>query len=270
MRHSIFKGYAQTSAGQVHYRESVGPAAGLTPIVFFHRSPMSGATFEAVFSALAGWRRLVAFDVPGFGQSCPLAEGATLPQIAEILSEAMQALAIDEAHLVGHHSGCAIAAEMAAVPGNAIRSIMLDGVMIADQEARRSGVPAAPPPEISREGEYLAAAWGFLQPYYTVFEPHLLHDGLVGALQSLFTRGPTMAAIRDHDLKETLSRVTCPVLASAAADDVFATHLDGVPAVLPDAEVHRYGPAGIAGPELQPDAFAGLVRRTVALGVSPA
>jgi len=261
----ILKGYVQTRAGQIHYRESASGTVDLAPVVFIHRSPMSGATFEQVFERLSGWRRLIAFDVPGFGQSCSVPDGTTLPQIAEILSEAMSELGIGEAHLVGHHSGCAIAAEMAAMPGNRIRSIMLDGAMIADADARRSGVPAAPPPQITRDGEYLAAAWSFLQPYYTIFEPHLVHDGLVGALQSLFARGPTMAAIRDYDLRATLPRVSCPVLASAAADDVFAPHLDRVLAIRPETEVHRYGPAGIASPELQSDKFAELVRRTVAL-----
>ena len=268
MSEQSLKGYVRTSAGQVHYRESAGTSADLSPVVFFHRSPMSGATFEPVFAQLAGQRRLVAFDVPGFGQSCPVPDGTSLAQIADILSEAMGALGIDAAHLIGHHSGCAIAAELAARPGNRIRSILLDGAMIADAEARRGGVPAAPQPEITREGDYLAAAWGFLQPYYTIFEPRLLHDGLVGALQSLFTRGPTMAAIRDYDLRETLSRVTCPILACAASDDVFAAHLERVQAVHPGAEVHRYGMAGIAGPELQPEAFAELVRRTLALAGS--
>ena len=85
-------------------------------------------------------------------------------------------------------------------------------------------------------------------------------------MQSLFTRGPTMTAIRKHDLGLALKRISCPMLASAAADDVFAPHLDRVLAIRPDAEIHRYGLAGIASPELQADVFAELVRRSVALG----
>ena len=56
------------------------------------------------------------------------------------------------------------------------------------------------------------------------------------------------------------------MLACAAEDDVFAPHLAQVSAALPTAQVRRYGKAGIAGPELQTEAFCALVRESVALG----
>ena len=62
----IRKAYADTPAGQVHYRHAPG-ASGRAPLVFLHRTPASSATFEAMMRAISGDRPVYAFDTPGFG-----------------------------------------------------------------------------------------------------------------------------------------------------------------------------------------------------------
>lgn len=258
---TIRKGYTDTSFGPLHHRSIGGPGA---PVLFLHRTPVSSASFERVFEQLAGWRHLLAFDVPGFGESFVPAEDAGLPVFVQAFAEAMAAMGIERFHLVGHHSGAGIACELAAAPG--ALSLMIDGAMLTSAEERARVTPPVPAPVIDRSGAYAQAAWNFLQPYYTVFDGRCMHEEYVGALRSTFTRGPLLRAVRGHDLAAALARVRCPVLASAAEDDVFAAHLERVRAVLPQALLRRYGKAGIAGPELQAESFAALVREAVEAG----
>jgi len=62
----VFKGYVDTSYGQIHYR-----MAGETgPIVFcLHESPVSSWEFEKTLPLLGARCRAIALDTPGYGQS---------------------------------------------------------------------------------------------------------------------------------------------------------------------------------------------------------
>ncbi len=257
----IRKAYVDTSLGQVHHRSVDGPGV---PVLFFHRTPVSSASFERVLTRLAGWRRLIAFDLPGFGESFVPAEDAGLPVFVQAISEALAAMGIERFHLVGHHSGAGLATELAAHAG--AMSLMIDGAMLSSAQERARLTPPPPTPQIDRNGEYAQAAWKFLAPYYTVFDERCIHDEYVGALRSSFTRGPWMRAVRQHDMAAALRRLSCPVLACAARDDVYSAHLERIQASLPQASIHRYGDAGIAGPELQTEAFCALVQASVAAG----
>jgi pimeloyl-ACP methyl ester carboxylesterase len=260
---AIRKGYVDTSVGQIHYRSVEAPASAGDPVLFFHRTPVTSASFERVLWRLAGWRRLVAFDTPGFGESFVPPDDADMRSFVVAFKEAIAGLGIHRFHLVGHHTGCHFAAELAALPGSGALSLMMDGAMIPSPEERARVVPPIPAPVIDRSGNYARLAWDFLQPFYTVFDERCMHYEYVGALGSTFTRTACMKVVRAHDLALVLDSVRCPVLACAAQDDVFAPHLERASAVRSGAVVRRYGNAGIASPELQTEAFCELVRESV-------
>lgn len=267
---AIRKSYVDTSAGQMHCRYVDAPHATGAPVLFFHRTPVTSASFERVLQRLAGWRRLVAFDTPGFGGSFVPADDAGMAQFAGAFGEAIAGLGIDRFHLVGHHTGCHFAAELAAAPGSRALSLLVDGAMIPAPEERARVAPPVPAPVIDRTGNYARLAWDFLLPFYTVFDARCIHDEYVGALASTFTRGACMRVVRSHDLARTLGEVRCAVLACAARDDVFAPHLERVADVCRQALIRRYGDAGIASPELQTEAFCELVRESVERGEAAA
>ena len=267
---AVRKGYVDTRGGQIHYRHAEPWAGRAAPVLFFHRTPVSSASFERVLACLAGWRPLVAFDTPGFGESFTPPDAMAMADFTEAFAEAIASLGVEHCHLVGHHTGCHFATELAVQLGQRVLSLMIDGAMVSSAEERARVTPGAAAPEIDRDGAYARATWSFLQPYYTVFDPRCVHDEFVGALRTTFTRGACMRAVQAHDMSAALARVRCPVLASAAGDDVFSLHLERIRAVAPHAVLRRYGSAGIAAPELQTGAFADLVRESVGAGESAA
>lgn len=260
----IRKGYADTSGGQMHYREVAGPEDA-PPLVFFHRTPVTSKSFEKVMLALAGWRRMLAFDTPGFGGSYTPEDDTPIESFTRAFSEALTAVGVTRCHLIGHHTGAHFAAEIAAEAPEMALSLMIDGAMVTTAAERTQSGPQ-PETIIDRDGSYARAAWAFLLPYHSVFEGHVIHEDYVGALASTFTRGACMKAIRAHDMAAALSRVRCPVLATAARDDVFVAHLERIGAACPDAAFRIYADAGIAAPELRTSEFAALVREAVEMG----
>ena len=261
----VRKAYVDTRFGQIHYRYR---AAGNSdaPVVFFHRTPVTSASFVPVMEGLAGWRPMVAFDTPGFGASFTPEPDAAMPNFVAFFTAALDALEVETFHLVGHHTGAHFAAELALhLPDRAL-SLMIDGAMVTTAE-ERAAQRSAPPVTVDEKGDYAQKAWDFLRPYYTCFDEQCIHAEFVGALSSTFTRSACMAAVLAHDLGAVLSGVSIPVLASAAADDVFVNHLDRITAARPGTAIHTYENAGIASPELRAATFAGLVRASADSGI---
>lgn len=259
----IRKGYADTDFGQLHFRELAGGNG--PPVIFFHRTPVTSASFEPVMRELAGWRRLIAFDTPGFGESFTPSDEATMADLVAAFTQALDTLGCNEFHAVGHHSGCHFVGELAAhLPGRVL-SAMLDGAMVQLPHELGELGPRPAPTIVDEEGDYARQAWSFIRPYYTVFDGRCMHAEFVGAMASTFTRSASSAIIRKHDMSAALARVNCPVLVSAANDDVFVDHIDRIAKILPEATTVVYEEAGIASPELRPATFSLLVRQAVGI-----
>lgn len=102
-------GYADTAMGQVHYRR-----AGLgAPLLLLGSSGRSSSIFEGLMPLLAPHFDVVAIDTPGFGQSCPLPQGATIEALAACAAEVLDALGLRRCHLYGLHTGNKIATAFA-------------------------------------------------------------------------------------------------------------------------------------------------------------
>ena len=116
------RGYADTSHGQIHYAEAgEGP-----PLVLLHPTPRSGRAFAPLQALLSGRFRTVALDTLGFGNSDPLPADPSMGLLADSVAEAMDALRISRAHVLGMHTGNKIAAALAAgMPERVDRLVLL-------------------------------------------------------------------------------------------------------------------------------------------------
>lgn len=127
------KGYVDTPMGQVHYREH---GAG-QPIVLLHQTAWSGLQYKNVMPALAArGLRVVAFDTPGFGMSDGPAQPPTIPDYADNLKAAFDALGLKRAHIAAHHTGVSIAISFAAKYPQYVDRLALHGVPLYTPEER--------------------------------------------------------------------------------------------------------------------------------------
>ncbi|CAN0492104.1 unnamed protein product, partial [Phaeothamnion confervicola] len=132
MASKITRGFADTSAGQLHYRtarpERASPAR---PLVMFHGSPSSSHSLSRQVGNLAEGRTVIAFDTMGQGDSCPPPSAdVTFEDYARVYGEALKSLGreFDRVDLFGTHTGARIAAEFAIAFPDRTGKVILDGM----------------------------------------------------------------------------------------------------------------------------------------------
>ncbi|OAL53723.1 alpha/beta-hydrolase [Pyrenochaeta sp. DS3sAY3a] len=179
---AIEKAYHRTSRGQIHYRHNVQTAASSStmPLIFLHKSASSSASVVKLmehYSALD--YACYAPDMPGFGNSFdPSAEDEELIKeqgttwYCNIYITIFKELGIwnkkkgndGGVHIMGHHSGAALALELAATYPDVVRSVCMIGpsVMSAAERGDMKAKLLRPFNEPVASGEHLMATWQYL------------------------------------------------------------------------------------------------------------
>lgn len=88
---------ADLPSGQIHYLKG---GSG-DPLILLHSVGWSSREFDWVADELSRHYQVIAWDMPGHGDSAPLGEGATLEDYADSIAALMDALGIKRAHLLG-------------------------------------------------------------------------------------------------------------------------------------------------------------------------
>lgn len=166
------------------------PDADAPALLVLHGFPTSSIDFAGVLPALRAGRRVVLFDLLGFGQSAKPDQGYSLFQQADLAEGVLRHLGIDRVDLLTHDVGDSVGAELLArsVEGTlgfevrrrvlANGSIYMDLVQLSDGQTFLLGLPDE-----------------ILSPEDV---PDI--DTLVGALDATFAPAPSAASHPDPDL----------------------------------------------------------------------
>lgn len=138
-------GTIELTVGQVHYREC--GSGGSPPLLLLHPPPRSSLYFVRVMDAwrASGGHRVIALDLPGFGNSCDLPPGISMTGIANVVAQAMTQLNCQRANVFGLHTGNKIAAALAALHPGRVCRLVLAGMthsIIVDAERRNAAMRA--------------------------------------------------------------------------------------------------------------------------------
>ena len=120
----IRKCFVDIPDGQVFYRAG---GSG-EPILFLHQSPMSSDEFLDILAILAKDYRVLAMDTMGYGNSDTPSHEYEIVDFARSVINFLNALGIQKASIVGHHTGASIAAEVAAAYPERVDKLMLSGL----------------------------------------------------------------------------------------------------------------------------------------------
>ena len=115
----IIEGNSPSRIGKIHWREwrpkneaLIGPMA--PDLVLLHPMPHDGGFFSTIAPLLAAGRTVLAPDYPGYGQSDYLDQEPSIELYAQVLIDMLRARDTHgPADLLGFHSGCLVATEMA-------------------------------------------------------------------------------------------------------------------------------------------------------------
>jgi len=165
----IRRRYVDGRFGQVHVyvAAALDDTSAKTPLMCFHPTAVSGDFFRDFMLEMSGDRLVMAMDTPGYGRSDPPPEPQPMIELAGTAADALDALgfgangrgAVD---LIGYHTGCFIASELAVIRPDLVRRLVLPGIPFNVGDARKEMYEQyARPSELTEDGTKAMEVWEF-------------------------------------------------------------------------------------------------------------
>lgn len=234
-------GFVDVDGAQILVR-AIGELTGtVEPLLVIHHAPGSSAQYEPLLAETAKTRPVIAFDLPGHGESDPLPGNpqdiATWTAVAE---KVLARLGVRDLFLHGHNGGAAVAVELAHRLGGRVRGVTLDApIFLDDADRARFTQDYAPAVEPTWEGAHLLRAWHHLRDSELWWpwnerthlnmrkappriDPAELTLRVREAMKQPSSYQPAWRANMGYAWRERLAGVPAPVTLTAAPDDIFA------------------------------------------------
>lgn len=261
---NVTRRFVETSAGTIHC--AIAGDGNGEDVLLLHQTPRSWNEYRDVLPLLGRRRRAIAIDMIGFGDSSALPWGEdSIERWAEVALDLLTALEIDRAHLVGHHTGAVVAAEMAGRAPERTSSVVLSSAPFDDAQTRAAHLEAGAIVDNvtpNADGSHVADLWRIRARFYPPRRVDLLEAFLIDALKA----GPRAAeghqVVARYDMQAAVAGLRCPVLLVGATDDPYAfPALEPMRAALPDAQVEVIEGGMVPLPDQLPEQFAAAVER---------
>lgn len=229
-------GYAPWAFGQVHYQvwgEGV-------PLVLCHQSPSSSEQFTAIYPLLAErGLRPIGVDTPGFGNSSIPDHPPTIEEYADGVTAVLDHLGIEQAHILGQHTGSMVAMEATLRHPRRYSSLVLNTPTPFDAAERRDWKNRLTPRQKAwhpkPDGSHLVELW---QRRCAASGPwtHLpaMHREVVQMLRAGETLWYGHAASFDYDQLGRLPLIAKPTLIVTNSGDLTFPLAQRAAALRPD------------------------------------
>jgi pimeloyl-ACP methyl ester carboxylesterase len=261
----VERSFIVTPSGRIHIA-STGSGA---PVLLLHQTPRSWDEFRDVLPLLGRHYRVIAMDTVGYGDSDPLPDGkASIENWATAAHQLLVALGVGRAVVVGHHTGAAIAVEIAAAYPKHVAALVLSASPYVDEarrkEARETGhgidhaVPRA-------DGGHLADRWSKRQPFYPPDRIDLMERFIVDALKAGSRAVEGHRVVDRYEMETRLPLVRCPTLVIAPTADPHAhPHAPKVAAAIAGSALVEIEDGMVPLPDQKPAEFTEVIHRFLA------
>lgn len=229
------------SVAGIEYAEA---GQGDIPVICLHGIGGSYASFTPQLESLATQQRVIAWNMPGYGNS-PLLNETTFTNLADALVGFMDAMSISQAHLLGHSIGGMIVQELALSHAGRVASLALLGT-----------TPAFGGQDGSFKQKFLAARMKPLDAGLTMselaqqFVPEIVGSrapaSAIDAATATMSAVPeatyrvTMACLVSFDRYQDTAKLTMPACLIAGSEDnnAPAVSMQKMAVKMPRAEFH--------------------------------
>jgi pimeloyl-ACP methyl ester carboxylesterase len=204
--------------GQVHGVEA-GSGPG-TPLVLLHQTPRSVDEFREVLPLFAKHRRTIALDNPGYGCSDPVEGQPTVSDYARAVVEVLDALKVERAVFVGHHTGAIVSVELAAAFPERVDRVVLSGPVCTDAAGRAELSNAFKQWRVRNDGSHLQEKWDRFSKWTP--DPALVQRLVLDLWRAGETSEQGHFASALYRMEDRLGLVKCPALLIYGQRDPFA------------------------------------------------
>jgi pimeloyl-ACP methyl ester carboxylesterase len=253
----VTRSFVSVPAGTIH----IAQAGSGRPVLLLHQTPRSWDEYRDVVPILGDHFHTIAMDTIGFGDSSKPSEPDTIELWASVAVSLLDALGIDRASVVGHHTGAVIATEMAAGYPDRIDKLVLSAPAMVDDEHRRLYGDHPPVDEVERklDGTHLVELWSMRAPFYPP-SIDLLERFTIDALKAGDRAGGGHTVVARYDMEPRLPLVKAPTLIIKPTEDPFARpEAEKLAPHLPHATSVDLPGGMIPAPDQLPAEFAALV-----------
>jgi 3-oxoadipate enol-lactonase len=251
-----------TARGRIGYREAGEGDA--TPILFLHGVGSDRSVWRPQLAHFGQFRRAVAFDYPGYGESEPVDE-ATRDDFAAAILAAMDALGIERAHVCGLSLGGVIAIAMHHAAPQRCASLMIADSFAVHPEGRAIYDRSVAASESMTMRELAEARSGVLLGAAAA-------DGLrAEVIDTMAAIEPAAyrigaAAVWLADQRERVAAIDVPTLILVGEEDGITPPAlsEDLAELIPDSRLVRIACAGHLANAEQPHAFNAAIESFVA------
>jgi pimeloyl-ACP methyl ester carboxylesterase len=230
-------------------------------LLLLHQTPRSWDEFRDALPLLGRHYRAIAMDTVGFGDSDALPTGEdSIESWASCAFYLLDELGLASAALVGHHTGSAIAIEMAAARPERVRALVLSAPPYVDA-ARRAAVAAGKKiideTSPNSDGRHLLELWQMRQPFYPPDDIELLDRFVIDALKAGRLAAEGHRIVNRYVMETRLPLVRCPTLVIAPTSDPHAHPVASkVASAIAGASLIEVPGGMVPFPDQMPEAFA--------------
>lgn len=259
--------YAEGAHGQLHFRDADEGAGA--PLLLIHQAPMSYRQFDKVFPLLVErGLRPIAMDIPGFGQSDPPDYVPGIEDYASSPVSILDQLGLEQAAILGHHTGSLVATEAALQFPDRFSKLILGGPLPMTDEQRQQGLAYVEEHEkgftTKPDGSHLAQAFQNRLSFANPDTDWSLASRYIGEqLTSLgpFWYGHNAAFLYDHG--QALMRVKQPTLILTNTGDEIYELAKVTHAMRPDFAWREIAGGGVDIVDEKPEEWADHVSEFV-------
>jgi len=252
----IERRFVQTKRARIH----VAMIGSGEPLLLLHQTPRSWDEFRDALPLIGQRYRAIAMDTVGFGDSDALPAGQdSIESWSECAFDLLDALGIASAAIAGHHTGAAIAVEMAAARPERVRALVLSASPYVDatRRAAATGKKIIDETTSQSDGAHLLELWQMRQPFYPAGDTDLLNRFVVDAIKAGRRAAEGHRVVNRYVMETRLPLVRCPTLVISPTADPHAHPVAAkVADAITGARLIEVDGGMVPFPDQMPDAFA--------------
>jgi pimeloyl-ACP methyl ester carboxylesterase len=257
----IRKGYADTPNGQVHFRQ-LKKVDGV-PLVLLHQTASSGVMFEPLMTLLSDSFHTLALDTPGFGASFQPPRGFSIRYISDALYAALHQLGVESCYLFGHHTGAAIAVQMAYDHPSCIQKMVLSGPPLLN-EAQINGLKASLKPfAIAEDGSHLTHVWERIRKRDSSLPLDVVHREVLLTQSAREAAQGAYQAVFEQPFQSQLASLEIPILVMAGEYDTLRASLEPAYSILKNGAMKLIPNEGPYLCDQNPQAVADVIKEFI-------